>query len=224
MFNPYDEEIDNIVCDGQWSLVGPNAYDKSLGAPESVGPHKVAFLPTDGFDNYCKTSIVAITESGARYNGELSIPGDFTNSTAISFPAPADATGDWPKNPRAAKNFVLDMPSDAWTRITAASLSLQFFVGKPIVAVFNPYDEAIDNVVCDGKWSLVGPNAYNKAKGAPESIPPHKVGFLPTDSFDGYCKTSIVAITESGARFNGVLSIPGDFSNSTSITFPAQKD
>jgi hypothetical protein len=224
VFNPYDEEIDNIVCDGQWSLVGPNAYDKSLGAPESVGPHKVAFLPTDGFDNYCKTSIVAITESGARYNGELSIPGDFTNSTAISFPAPADATGDWPKNPRAAKNFVLDMPSDAWTRITAASLSLQFFVGKPIVAVFNPYDEAIDNVVCDGKWSLVGPNAYNKAKGAPESIPPHKVGFLPTDSFDGYCKTSIVAITESGARFNGVLSIPGDFSNSTSITFPAQKD
>jgi hypothetical protein len=128
----------------------------------------------------------------------------------------------YPKTPREAKAYVQNLPGDAWQKITMASLNLKFLIGRPIVAVFNPYDEEIQNVVCDGKWSLVGPNAYNKSKGAPESIAPHQVAFIPTDDFDGYCKTSIVGITESGERHDGQLSIPGDFSNSTAIFFPAE--
>jgi len=92
----------------------------------------------------------------------------------------------YPTTPREAKAYVQNLPGSAWQRMTAASLGLKFLVGKPIVAVFNPYDEEIQNVVCDGKWSLVGPNAYNKKKGAPDSIAPHQVAFIPTDDFDNY--------------------------------------
>ena|SRR5208337_3965495 len=130
----------------------------------------------------------------------------------------------WPKSPHEAKAFVQSMPGDAWYRITAASLSLKFLIGKPIVAVFNPYDEEIDTIVCDGKWSLVGPTAYNKAKGAPESIAPHQGVLIPTDGFDKYCKQSIIAITGSGERHDGVLSIPGNFTDSTSISFQSPKN
>jgi hypothetical protein len=128
----------------------------------------------------------------------------------------------YPKTPREAKAYVQNEPGAAWQKIALASVNLKFLIGKPIVAVFNPYDEEIQNVVCDGKWSLVGPNAYNKAKGAPESIAPHQIALIPTDDFDNYCKASIVGITESGERHNGQLSIPGDFTNSTSISFPAE--
>ncbi len=140
-------------------------------------------------------------------------------SAAIG-PAAADTLA-WPHTPREAKAYVQNEPADAWERITAASLSLRFFIGKPVVAVFNPNDEALVNVVCDGKWSLVGSNAYDKDKGAPESIPARTVGFIPTDGFDNYCKTSIVGITESGDRIDGQLQIPGDFTNSTAIFFHA---
>jgi hypothetical protein len=132
--------------------------------------------------------------------------------------ASAGSPGDgWPRSPKEAKAFVSTIPADAWTKITAASLSLKYFVNRPIVAVFNPLDEDVINLVCDGKWSLVGANAYDKNKGAPESISAHTVGFIPTDGFDDYCKQSIVALTDSGEKYEAVLQIPGDFTHSTAI-------
>lgn len=139
--------------------------------------------------------------------------------SVVSLSAMADSLPVWPKTARDAKTFVQAMPPDVWMKITTASLQLKFFVGKPVVAIFNPYDEDLINVVCDGKWSLVGANAYDKSKGAPDTIPAHSVGFTPTDGFDGYCKQSIVGLTESGERHEAILSIPGDFTNSTAVFF-----
>ena len=141
---------------------------------------------------------------------------------AIIAPAAAAETV-WPNTPKEAKVFVQNMPGDAWSRITAASVSLKFIIGKPMVAVFNPYDEALVSVICDGKWSLVGNNAYLKDKGAPETIPPRTMGFIPTDGFDNYCKHSITGLTESGERHDGVLNVPGNFTDSTAIFFKADK-
>lgn len=129
----------------------------------------------------------------------------------------------WPKTPREARMFVDAMPNDAWMKVIAASASLQFFVGKPIIAVANPFDEAITLLMCDQKWALVGTNAYLKAKGAPEAVPPHRITFIPTDGFDRYCKTSLVGITESGSKYDAILSIPGDFTNSVMIMFDASR-
>lgn len=129
----------------------------------------------------------------------------------------------WPSTTREAKSFVQTMPQDAWSRMILASLDLRFFGDKPIVAVINPSDEEIENVICDDKWFLVGADAYNKAKGAPSSLGPRTVTFIPTDSFDGYCKESITALTESGEHLTGELSIPGDFTHSTAIKFKVSK-
>ena len=141
----------------------------------------------------------------------------------VAAPAFADGPMAWPKTPKEARTYVDSMPAEAWTRIAAASVSLSFLVGKPIVAIFNPFDEPLVNVVCDSKWSLVGANAYNKDKGAPMQIPSHRIAFIPTDGFDGYCKTSIVGLTEDGERHDGTLNIPGDFTNSTAIFFAPAK-
>ena len=141
----------------------------------------------------------------------------------VAAPAMAESPMAWPKTPKEARTYVDSMPAEAWTRIAAASVSLGFFVGKPVVAIFNPFDEPLVNVVCDSKWSLVGANAYNKDKGAPMQIPSHRIAFIPTDSFDGYCKTSIIGLTEDGERHDGVLNIPGDFTNSTAIFFAPAK-
>ena len=99
-----------------------------------------------------------------------------------------------------------------------ASLNLKFLIGKPIVAVMNPTDEEIVSIICDGKWSLVGENAYNKNKGAPGAVAPHSIVLIPTDGFDGYCKQSIYALTESGQRINGFLNAES-FSDATVIYF-----
>ena len=145
-------------------------------------------------------------------------------AACMIMPAAASAQSPtWPKTTLEVKAFVQDMPADAWTKVMAQSVSLRFFVGKPVVAIFNPYDEPKVSVVCDGKWGLVGNNAYNKDKGAPTEIPAHTVAFLPTDGFDGYCKSSIVGLLESGERHDGALNIPGDFTNSTAIFFAPVK-
>jgi hypothetical protein len=215
-YNPFDETITKIVCDSKWSLVGPDAYNAKKGAPVSIAPHTAALIPTDDFDNYCLTSLVAVTEKGS-FPGILSIKGDFRNSTAISF-APSSTSPDAPKTLREAKNFVQNMPGAAWQKYMLASLQLDLLIGKPLVAVFNPLDDEIQSVTCDGQYALVGTNAYNAKKGAPVSIAPHTVVFIPTDGFDSYCTKSILAITENGS-YNGVLTRRGDFTHSTAITF-----
>jgi hypothetical protein len=69
----------------------------------------------------------------------------------------------------------------------------------------------------NGRWQLLGSDPY--IKGAPSVIGPHKIGILPIKDFDGYCKQSIVGLTQDGDRHDGILSIPGDFTHSISITF-----
>lgn len=135
---------------------------------------------------------------------------------ALASPAMAEEV-TWPRTPRDAKAFVQNMPADAWQKIVVASVNLRFLVGRPIVAVINSNDEEVVSLVCDSKWALVGNNAYHKDKGAPANIPARSVGFIPTDDFDKYCKTSLVALTEDGTQHNATLSIPGDFTNSTAI-------
>lgn len=147
----------------------------------------------------------------------LALSAALFGTVAMAADAPVPTT--WPKSKDDVTAFVKAMPTDAWIKILSSTISLKYFIGKPVVAIFNPYDEDLVNVMCDGKWSLVGPNAYNKKLGAPESIPAHHVGFIPTDGFDGYCKSAIVGLTENGERHNGELNIPGDFSNSTAIFF-----
>ena len=139
---------------------------------------------------------------------------------ASAMAGPGDVA--WPTTQRAAKAFVQTIPGDAWQKMMISSINPKFLIGKPIVLVFNPYDEEIQNVVCDGQWSLVGPTATNKSRGAPESIAPHTVAFIPTESFDNYCKSSIVALTEDGSQHKGQLNIPGNFTDSTMILFPAE--
>ena len=109
------------------------------------------------------------------------------------------------------------MPADVWLRIVQQSMDFSYLVGKPYVLVVNATDEPITSVVCDGKWQLLGPAPY--IHGAPASVGAHKVGIIPTEGFDKYCKESLVGLTEDGERHDGVLSIPGDFTNSISITF-----
>ena len=224
VYNPTSERITQVVCDDKWELVGANAYNKSKGAPAFIEPHKVTLIPTDSFDGWCKSSIVAKTASGNSYNGELSIKGDFTNSTSITFSVKSDGAATdgsdpihWPTRPRDVANFVQDMPGDAWRRVMSSSLDLAFLVGRPYVAVFNSTDEKITGVLCDDKWYLVGAKSYNKGKGAPDVVNAHQVVFIPSDGFDGYCKGSIVAISESGERYDAELTIKGNFSDSTGL-------
>lgn len=140
---------------------------------------------------------------------------------AISLATGADRAlpAKWPSNGKEALAFILNEPGSVWERTTGKSISFKFLVGKPIIAIFNPYDDTIVNVVCDGKWSLVGPNAYNKKLGAPDKIKAHQVVLVPTDRFDGSCMQSITAVLDGGENHPGRLEIPGDFTNSTTIMF-----
>jgi hypothetical protein len=214
VYNPFDETINRVGCDNnpKWDLVGPAAYNKDLKAPVSIAPHQAVLIPTNGFDNYCKQSITAYTEKG-NFPGILTIKGDFSNSTAITFYA--GSSPDAPRNLKEAKSFLANMSGAAWQKYVVASLQLDFLIGKPVVAVFNPTDDEIQTVTCDGKYSLVGPNAM---KGAPATIASHTVAFIPTDGYDKYCMQSILAVTENGS-FAGHLDRPGDFTHSTKITF-----
>jgi hypothetical protein len=120
-----------------------------------------------------------------------------------------------PTTDREAKTFVAQLPPDVWALVAKEMISLSFFKDKPIVAVFNPNDESITSIICDGKWELVGTKPY--LRGAPATIPAHKIGFVPTDGFDGYCKISITGVSDNGDTFRGILN-GQTFSDSTVIS------
>lgn len=61
---------------------------------------------------------------------------------------------NWPATVKEAKTWVAEMPADAWIKIMQASLSLKFFMGKPLVAVLNATDEELVTVLVEasGPW------------------------------------------------------------------------
>lgn len=87
MINATGKELSAVTCDSKWQLVGPNPYVKS--APGSLPTWKVTLVPTEGFDGYCKISIVAQSDDGTLYKANLvSTDGTFTNATFLTFRLP----------------------------------------------------------------------------------------------------------------------------------------
>lgn len=138
-------------------------------------------------------------------------------AAAISVVGSTAGAFDLPQNAAQARVVVQNMPNEAWLNIMRSSMDFRYLVGKPFVLVVNATNDPITTVVCDGRWQLVGPSPY--IKGAPSVVGAHKVSIIPTEGFDKYCKESLVGLTQDGERHDGVLSIPGDFTHSISITF-----
>ena len=87
MVNATGQELSAITCDGKWQLVGPKPY--IAGAPGLLPAWKVTVVPTEGFDNYCKSSIIGQSDAGVLYKATLvSVDGTFTNATFITFRLP----------------------------------------------------------------------------------------------------------------------------------------
>jgi len=104
------------------------------------------------------------------------------------------------------------IPLEMWTKIILGSSDYNYLRGKPLVALLNSTDSIVTSVVCDGKYVMLG--AKPDIKLAPASIGPRTVGLIPTDGYDKYCLKSLTATSDEGERFNVILSIPGNFTDS----------
>jgi hypothetical protein len=84
VINATGQELNAVVCDGKWQLVGPKPYIKD--APNSLPAWKITLVPTEGFDGYCKQAIVAQSDTGVTYKATLvSVDGTFTNASYLVF-------------------------------------------------------------------------------------------------------------------------------------------
>lgn len=87
MINATGQELNSVICDGRWQLVGPKPYIKD--APGNLPAWKVTVVPTEGFDGYCKKDIIGQSDSGVLYPARLvSVDGTFSNATFITFLKP----------------------------------------------------------------------------------------------------------------------------------------
>jgi hypothetical protein len=107
---------------------------------------------------------------------------------------------------------------DDWAKLAINVINGKAVIGKPFIYMINATGKELIAVTCDGKWQLVGPKPY--IKDAPGNLPAWKVTIAPTDGFDGYCKTAIIAQDDSGTLYKATLvSVDGSFTNASSITF-----
>jgi hypothetical protein len=84
MINATGVELNSVICDGRWQLVGSKPYIE--GAPASLPAWKVTIVPTVGFDGYCKTSIKGQSDNGDLFKADLvSSDGTFTNAVYLVF-------------------------------------------------------------------------------------------------------------------------------------------
>jgi hypothetical protein len=74
-------------------------------------------------------------------------------------------------------------------------------------------------VTCD-KWTLVGPNPYNKKN--PSALAPFSVTFVQTQGFNGYCKAGVVGHAGVRTLTAKLDAADGSFTDSTIITFGDQ--
>lgn len=87
MINATGQELNSVICDGRWQLVGPKPYIE--GAPGNLPAWRVTLVPTKGFDGYCKKDIIGQSDNGVLYKATLvSVDGTFTNATFITFRLP----------------------------------------------------------------------------------------------------------------------------------------
>lgn len=115
------------------------------------------------------------------------------------------------------------LPPDQWITLATSLINGKAVVGKPMVYMINATGQELNSVICDNEWQLVGPKPY--IKDAPGNLPAWKVTVVPTKGFDGYCRTAIVAQSDSGVTYKATLvSADGSFTNASFITFlkPAQ--
>jgi hypothetical protein len=119
---------------------------------------------------------------------------------------------------QSAKDPLTGLGPEQWVQMATEVVNGLSVVGKPEVFMLNATGRAISNVVCDGKWQLVGTKPY--IGGAPASLPAWKVTLVPTKGFDGHCKQSIVGQSDNGTVYKASLvSSDGTFMNATFITF-----
>lgn len=117
--------------------------------------------------------------------------------------------------PAASQQDRPQLTAAQWEYVMKHSVNAKPIIGKPVVYFLNATGEEIDSVVCDAKWTLIGPQPYNHE--APGSLPAWSATYVDVHGFDGWCKSSLLATTATGDVYKVSLS-GADFSGSTFLT------